>query len=76
MGYFSNGTEGEGFEEVVCRRCTHFKEPEDGTCPVWTAHLLFNNDQHENAVVEQILSLLIPLTGQWYECAMFVERAA
>lgn len=47
MGYFSNGTEGEMFEEAWCSRCVHSdisgdrEIGVDPPCPVWGAHLLF-----------------------------------
>lgn len=58
MGYFSNGTEGAGFEEAHCSRCVHgawardgwnpldpAAEPGEIQCPVWSLHHLWNYDQ-------------------------------
>jgi len=68
MGYFSNGTEGEMFEDAWCSRCVHSdisgdrEIGVDPPCPVWTAHMLYayelcNEDEHPGSV---ILELLIP----------------
>jgi len=68
MGYFSNGIEGELFEEAWCSRCVHSdirpgKEiGVDSPCPVWMAHTFFayelcNEDEHPGKV---ILDMLIP----------------
>jgi hypothetical protein len=68
MGYFSNGTEGEIFEEQWCANCRHSdisggrEIGVDPPCPVWFAHQLYayelcNEDEHPGKV---ILDLLIP----------------
>lgn len=54
MGYFSNGTEGEMYEEKYCDRCVHQK---DG-CAVWHAHMIHNYEECNNE--NSILHLLIP----------------
>lgn len=71
MGYFSNGTEGEMFEEAWCSRCVHSdlgfgKEiGVDPPCPIWMAHSAYayqlcNETEHPGKV---ILDLLIkPVT--------------
>jgi hypothetical protein len=79
MGYFSNGTEGDIYEEQYCSRCIHY--PEKGFCPVWAAHLFYNHGRSEDA--NDILNLLIPegkiqlpdgreIPGN-LQCSMFVE---
>lgn len=70
MGYFSNGTEGEDYQEQYCSRCVHDK---NNDCAVWTAHLL-NNCADCNKP-ESVLHMLIPRhecgNGQ---CRMFYEE--
>ena len=39
MGSFSNGTEGEIYQEEYCYKCIH----EDG-CPIWDLHFLWVGD--------------------------------
>ncbi len=80
MGYFSNGTEGMGYEEIYCSRCVHQNGPDGKSgCAVWLAHLLFNyklcNSKDEGA---QILGLLIPRDehAQNKQCTMFHEGKA
>lgn len=61
MGYFSNGSEGEFYESAICGRCVHYRDnPDEDQCPVWTIHLLFNYDQHDNATVKDMMDGLIP----------------
>ncbi len=68
MGYFSNGTEGEMFEERWCANCRHSdisggrEIGVDPPCPVWMAHSLYayelcNEKEHPGKV---ILDMLIP----------------
>jgi hypothetical protein len=68
MGYFSNGTEGEMFEDAWCSRCVHSdisgdrEIGVDPPCPVWMAHTLYaydlcNEEEHPGKV---ILDMLIP----------------
>lgn len=77
MAYFSNGTEGDMYEEQYCSRCIH-RNGKDGTgCAVWLAHVLHNYDECNNE--ESILHILIPRSkdGPWNEeCQMFVEGDA
>ena len=79
MGYFSNGTEGEIYEETFCRRCVHYGPEEGPGCPVWFAHLLYayelcNEDDHPG---KAMLDMLIPraepgLNGNG-RCTMFSQ---
>lgn len=72
MGYFSNGTEGEMYEETYCRRCVHYGPDEGPGCAVWLAHLLHNYDESNNA--DSILHVLIPIGVEGNEeCSMFLE---
>ena len=68
MGYFSNGTEGEMYEERYCANCAH----QDG-CTVWLAHMVHNYDECNNP--ESILHLLIPRSKDNVgneQCTMFL----
>ncbi len=68
MGYFSNGTEGQMFEEKWCANCRHSdisggrEIGVDPPCPVWMAHSLYaydlcNKNEDPGKV---ILDMLIP----------------
>jgi hypothetical protein len=90
MGYFSNGTEGEGFFELWCERCIHNRDPDDKKqCSVWMLHLAHNYDQHAEGMMElypgfdvhgpTLKALLDELiverpNGRGQECSMFVAR--
>lgn len=72
MGYFSNGSEGEGYIEEWCSRCEHWDE---GGCPVWLAHTIHNYAECNNK--ESILHMLIPREGFGNgRCGMFIEARA
>ena len=76
MGYFSNGSEGMGYQEKYCSRCRNHKDLDDGRgvgCPVWDMHMIYNYEQIKNDRLKQILESFIPtkdndLSGQ---CLMF-----
>jgi len=55
MAYFPNGTDGELFEETVCKECIHYNE-ENG-CPIFNAHLLYNYEAE--GIAQKILDMLI-----------------
>jgi len=38
MAYFSNGTEGDMYQERWCHRCAHWSD--EAGCPVWFLHEL------------------------------------
>lgn len=59
MGYFSNGTEGMGFEENFCCRCVLYDLLPMG-CPIWAAHQEFNYRDCNNP--ESILHWFITQT--------------
>lgn len=72
MGYFSNGTEGQMYEEQWCDRCEH----QEG-CAVWTAHMLCNYEEcnKENSILHQ----LIPRSKDKLSnerCRMFIAKRA
>jgi len=66
MGYFPNGTSGQIFEEEFCDHCLH----NEGACPVWTAHMIYNYDECNNP--NSILHMLIPKDCS--TCNMFVKK--
>lgn len=71
MGYFSNGAEGEFYEEMYCNRCVHQK-PDDGGCVVWFLHLLRNYEDCNNP--DSPLHVLIPRSAGGLsneQCRMF-----
>ena len=70
MGYFSNGSEGDDYEQRYCSRCVHQK-PDEGGCMVWLAHMLHNYAECNNK--GSILHLLIPRQPDTFnaECKMF-----
>lgn len=68
MGYFSNGTEGEMYQERWCSRCLHHKG-----CAVWLLHLLHNYDECNKP--DSFLHTLIPCSEEGVgneKCTMFV----
>ncbi len=73
MGYFSNGTEGEMFEDAWCSRCVHsdidrpgkeYGDKDNPPCPVWMAHLLWSYELcNSKDAGKEILDMLIrPVT--------------
>lgn len=69
MGYFSNGTEGELYQEKYCNRCMHDKNK---NCPIWLAHLLYNYELCNSK--NNPLNILIPLSKDGLtneQCTMF-----
>lgn len=78
MGYFSNGTEGDYYEDEYCSRCVHQNGPDGKSgCAVMMAHILYAyklcNSKCEGA---DMLDMMIPrskdrLSNQ--QCAMFHE---
>lgn len=55
MAYFSNGTEGEFYQEKFCCRCVHFNG-----CTIWMLHLIHNYDECDNE--SSWLHKLIPMS--------------
>ncbi len=68
MGYFSNGTEGEIYQERWCDRCAHdaaFRASGEDSCPVWDAHLAYNGEEGPS----KVLDMLIPRGNE--RCLLF-----
>lgn len=75
MGYFSNGTDGDCYQEEFCDKCVH----QEGGCAVWQLHLRYNSDQcdktNAGAALKDVLDTLIPRPGVFSEkCRMFVPK--
>ena len=76
MGSFSNGSEGDQYEEQYCHKCVHWISSDIG-CPVWMAHELWNYDECNKP--DSILHKMIPLTkdGLFNEqCTFFRPKGA
>jgi len=69
MGYFSNGTEAEMYEEKYCDNCIH-----NEGCQVWLLHLIHNYDEANNE--KSMLHKLIPMNDKGFneECTMFKKE--
>lgn len=73
MAYFSNGSEGEGFQQAYCDRCLHDNFEKGIYCPIWNLHLRDNYKECNNK--ESYLHVLIPREeGGNGHCTMFVDR--
>ncbi len=73
MGYFSNGSEGEGYTDRWCDRCIH-NDPEGPFCAVWMLHAEWNYSQYKDAAQKHALDALIPPDGIFNaQCKMFIE---
>lgn len=71
MGYFSNGTEGEIYQEMYCFKCKHWTD-EKG-CPVWHIHLSYNYTAGKEA--KEIMNELIERKGiENLKCTMFIKK--
>lgn len=77
MGYFSNATENDLYQEQWCNRCIH-RGPDDGPgCPIMGVHFLYNYEQYKrgNETIRDILQDLIPPEGVGNgQCKMFVQE--
>lgn len=73
MGYFSNGSDGEGYQEEWCSRCLHDNYEKGIYCPIWNLHLRDNYDECNKP--ESYLHVLIPREKiHNSRCTMFVDR--
>ena len=69
MGHFSNGTEGELYQEQWCSRCANDVNQD---CTVWLAHLIDNSRGANDPA--SLLHVLIPIEGiENKQCRMFRE---
>lgn len=65
MAYFSNGTEGEVFDEQ-CMKCKYG----NGYCPIAFVQIEYNYDACNNKTARKILDALVKQDGT---CMMFNE---
>lgn len=68
MAYFSNGTEGEMYEDKYCSKCVH-----NQGCPIMGMHMHFNYDEGNKD--ESFLDWLIPRKKNGLgnlKCKMFI----
>ena len=75
MAYFSNGTEGEIYQEQYCYRCQNWND-EKG-CPIMDLHLLWNYDAIDEPAKEMALDTFIPRSKDGIgneQCLMFKEK--
>jgi hypothetical protein len=48
VGYFSNGSEGDWYENKYCAKCANFIDEGMGqNCPILELHAIYNYDQHD-----------------------------
>ena len=76
MAHFSNGIEGECYQETVCKHCVHH-----GNCAVWAAHEAHNAKQIVNGEIDRLhpLQMLIPQDAKGLYanlCLMFYSLSA
>lgn len=80
MGYFANGSEGEGYRETYCARCrNNGDEKYEEGCTVWDLHLVYNGDQFKESpqakVIGTMLEMFIPRANDEHstnlQCTMF-----
>lgn len=79
MGYFSNGTEGDMYEERYCSNCRHsVDDPDKPGCPVMLCHVLFAYEECNNkSNAATMLELLIPREGAFNgKCKMHSPKQA
>lgn len=71
MGYFSNGTEGDIYEEKYCNKCVHLLEQYG--CPCLLAHLMWNYEECNKP--DSVLHKMIPRTADGWngKCFAFQE---
>jgi len=84
MAYFSNGAEGDYYEEKYCRRCRHFGTSGEA-CPILLLHMNWNyeacNGDKPDAKPEMeakymALNTLWPRDGIHNgQCAMFLKTS-
>jgi len=73
MGYFSNGTEGDFYQEAYCFKCQHWSD--DNGCPVWNLHLTYSYKMCNKP--DSFLDELIPRNRKLCcnsKCKMFIEK--
>ncbi len=81
MAYFSNGTEGEQYEEKYCIKCVNWRDKDnDGChgCPIWDLHFLYAYEEcNGTGNAKAMLDHLIPMNKETHfaeECSMFLPE--
>lgn len=71
MGYFSNGSEGDGYAAKYCDRCIHGHK-NNFDCSIWLAHFDLNYEECNKE--DSILHRLIPRTEDGWndQCSLFI----
>ena len=72
MGYFSNSSDGMGYEDQYCSNCVHMNK--EYGCPCWDIHMLYNYEECNNK--ESILHKMIPMDaeGTCGKCIHYVRK--
>lgn len=79
MAYFSNGTEGEMYQDDYCMKCKNWRDRKDGRgegCPIWDLHVLYAYDEcNGKGNAKDMLDTLIPMKELYAdECSMFLRN--
>jgi hypothetical protein len=80
MGYFSNGTEGDKYEERYCNNCAReilIHKGEEHGCPIWFMHMMYNYEECNNK--DSMLHKMIPIESNKHrsfcgKCNFFLEK--
>lgn len=56
MAYFSNGTEGQMYEERYCNRCVH-RDDEYG-CPIWNLHFAYVGEKRWQTTLDRLIPMV------------------
>lgn len=77
MGYFSNGTEGDMYEEKYCYKCLNYDEEKE--CPIISLHLHWNYEAQREGEENKKYALdwFIPRNEEGpfnQQCRMFREK--
>jgi len=77
MAHFSNGTEGQMYQEKYCYRCAYWND--DAGCPVWFLHELHVGEPRWRRTLDQLIPM-VPKTFNGVEmtfpgeCYTFLKR--
>ncbi len=81
MAYFSNGTEGDQYEEKYCIKCVNWRDKDnDGAygCPIWDLHMFYAYEEcNGTGNAKAMLDHLIPMNKETHfaeECSMFLPE--
>ncbi len=79
MGYFCNGSAGEGYMSCYCWNCKNWRQKKGELgigCPVWDLHLLYSYELcNSKSKAKKMLDFLIPWkNSNNQKCSMFSRR--